>query len=301
MKQTFTLIAFLLLFASTGFAQQFGHLTIFSEDGDKFYLILNGEKINEIAQTNLRVEELTQPYYNAKIIFEDQTKTEISKNYLQIADVDGIFSDVTYKIKRDKNNPKKMKLNYFSTAEVQQGYIPPKNVFVTRYGQPTPISETVTQTTTTTSVGGVHAGVNMGGVGVNVSVSSPGFGTTVTETTTVSSSSIIGYQDTVVVEEGCLQNRPMSAQNFASALQTVKNQNFDDTQLSTAKQIANSNCMSAVQIAEICRAFKFEDSKLSFAKAAYSSCVDPKNYFKLNDVFSFSSNVDELNDFISRR
>ena len=106
MKQTFTLCTFVLLAFQSLFAQQpFGHLTIFSENGDKFYLILNGEKINEIAQANLRVEELVQPYYNAKVIFEDGSKTEITKNFLQIADVDGIFSDVTYKIKRDKNNP----------------------------------------------------------------------------------------------------------------------------------------------------------------------------------------------------
>ncbi|HEU0135952.1 MAG TPA: hypothetical protein VFQ50_01535, partial [Flavobacterium sp.] len=114
MKQKFTSTFLFLLFITLNtFAQAppMGHLTIFSEDGDKFYLVLNGEKINDVPQTNLRVEELTQPYYNAKIIFDDKAKAEISKNYLQIADVDGIFMDVTYKIKRDKNNANKMKLN----------------------------------------------------------------------------------------------------------------------------------------------------------------------------------------------
>ena len=115
MKQRFTLTAFVLLLSTLSFGQiqPFGHLTIFSEDGDKFFLILNGERINDVAQTNLRVEELIQPYYNAKIIFEDKTRQEISKNFLQIADVDGAFMDVTYKIRRDKNKPSKMKLNFF--------------------------------------------------------------------------------------------------------------------------------------------------------------------------------------------
>ena len=40
----------LLLISSLSFAQRngaVGHLTIFSEDGDKFTLILNGEVIND--------------------------------------------------------------------------------------------------------------------------------------------------------------------------------------------------------------------------------------------------------------
>ena len=42
--------------------QPTGALTIFSEDGDKFFLILNGEPQNNIAQSNIRVEDLPQPY-----------------------------------------------------------------------------------------------------------------------------------------------------------------------------------------------------------------------------------------------
>ena len=304
MIKKITLFAFILLLFQPAFAQQpFGHLTIFSEDGDKFYLILNGEKINEIAQTNLRVEELVQPYYNAKIIFEDGSRTAISKNYLQIADVDGVFSDVTYKVKRDKNNPQKMKFNYFSMTPVVQGYIPPNNLYVTTYGHPATVNGTITQTTTTTTAtGGVNAGISVGGVGVNVSVNSPGFGsTTISETTTVTSTNV-GSPDTVYADvDGCSSGRAMTSQNFASALQTIKSQNFEETKLSTANQISRSNCLNTSQIVEICKSFGFEDTKLTFAKSAYSSCVDPNNYFKVNNVFAFSSSADDLNEFITGR
>lgn len=60
------------------------NLTIFSEDGNKFYLILNGERQNDEPQTNIRIEELPQPYYNCKIIFEDKSMKEISKNMLML-------------------------------------------------------------------------------------------------------------------------------------------------------------------------------------------------------------------------
>ncbi|MBK8658244.1 MAG: hypothetical protein IPN22_05070 [Bacteroidetes bacterium] len=83
MNKKLTLPFALLLFTVTAIAQPqpVGHLTIFSEDGDKFFLILNGERQNNVAQTNLRVEDLPQPYYSAKIIFEDKSLADISKKH----------------------------------------------------------------------------------------------------------------------------------------------------------------------------------------------------------------------------
>lgn len=304
MKRQFLFSILFLVFAGAAYAQPmqpFGHLTIFSEDGDKFFLILNGERINEVAQTNLRVEELTQPYYNAKIIFEDPTRQEISKNVLQIADVDGIFMDVTYKIRRDKNNPKKMKLNYFSMIPVAPDFIPPANVNVIRFGAPRPVQPVVvggvTQTTTTTTTtNGVNAAVNVGGVGVSININEPNMAVTHQQTTTTTTTSG-GFEEPV--QQGCLGARAMAPNNFNSALNSVKNQNFDDTRLRTAKQIASANCLSASQIAQMCQAFAFEQAKLDFAKFAFPYCTEPNNYFRVNDVFEFSSSVDELSQYVS--
>src|SRR5688500_5223367 len=92
----------LMLFSLSLAAQPIGHLTVFSDDGDKFFLILNGERQNVEAQTNIRVEELQNPQYSAKVIFEDKTLGELSKN-LFVADASSTMMDVTYRIKRDKN------------------------------------------------------------------------------------------------------------------------------------------------------------------------------------------------------
>lgn len=319
MKKSFLLAAtlFVALFINAQ-PQPVGHLTIFSEDGDKFFLVLNGERQNNIAQTNLRVEDLTQPYYNAKIIFEDQSLMEINKNFLQITDANGVFMDVTYKIKRDKNNTGKMKFNFFSMNPVVQGFVPPANVQVVHFGAPVPAQQqttvvqtapvgTVTQTTTTTTtgVGGVGANVNVGGVNMNVSITDPLLGMGVTETTTTrtttTSSNVVVAQPapTQPVQVGCVNAMPMSAADFNSALATIRGQGFDDTKLNTAKQIAGSNCLNTNQIVQICQLFGFEESKLDFAKFAYGHCTEPRNYFKVNNVFGFSSSVDELNQFIS--
>ena len=134
MKKFYLLLAIMLpLFSFAQFNQNpTGNLTIFSEDGDKFYLVLNGEKQNEEPQTNIRIEELSQPYYSAKIIFEDKTLANITKKNLMITDADGVFMDVTYKIRKDKN--KKVKMNFFSMTAVQPDFVPPSNMYVHQFG-----------------------------------------------------------------------------------------------------------------------------------------------------------------------
>ncbi|WP_295335304.1 DUF4476 domain-containing protein [Flavobacterium sp.] len=312
-KITFSAI---LLFTSLSFAQlgPVGHLTIFSEDGDRFTLILNGEVINDVPQTNLRVEDLNQPYYNAKIRFEDKTLMDITKNNLMLTDVDGIFSDVTYKIKRDKNNKTKMKLNYFSSIPVRPDFIPPSNVHVIHYGQPRPavvvpvqqpvVGVTQTTTTTTTQAGGaaMGVGVSVGGVNMGITINDSMGGGAVTQTTTTTTTVGGGHvADHIEPVRGCNGRSCMTAGNFNAALATIKKQSFEDTRLKTAKQVITANCLNVDQIMQIANTFNFEDNKLEFAKYAYDYCIEPRNYFKLNGIFSFSSNVDELSDYVQSR
>ena len=300
----------LLLLSSISFAQTgpYGHLTIFSEDGDKFTLILNGEQINDTPQTNLRVEELNQPYYNAKIKFADNTLADITKNNLMLTDVDGVFADVTYKIKRDKNNKTKMKLNYFSSIPVRPDFIPPSNVHVIHYGQPDTVvvqqqgGISQTTTTTTTQTGGVNVGVgvNVGGINMGVTINDPD-AQVVTHTTTTQTTTSGGHYESAPVREGCGGRSCMSPGNFSAALATIKKQSFEETQLKTAKQVITANCLNVDQIIQIANTFSFEENKLDFAKFAYDYCTEQKNYFKLNSIFNFSSNVDELSGYVQRR
>lgn len=300
MKQTIlpTLALLFFFFLSNAQPQPVGHLTVFSDEGDKFFLILNGERQNDKAQTNMRVEDLNQPQYSAKIIFEDQTLGEVSKT-LWLTDGSGALMDVTYKVKRDKNGKPKLGALPFSAVPVRQGFVAPSNVYVVHHGSPAPATTTVvttpavTQTTTTTThtTGEtVGANVNVGGVNMNVTISDPLLNTNVTTThttttTTTNNNTVIKEQ---VVPVGCVGAYPMASADFSSALSTVKNQGFDETRLQTAKQIAGGNCLSTPQISEICKVFGFEETKLDFAKFAYDHCTEPKNYFKINNVFGFS-------------
>jgi hypothetical protein len=93
----------------------------------------------------------------------------------------------------------------------------------------------------------------------------------------------------------------MTPGNFNAALATIKKQSFEDTRLKTAKQVISANCLNVDQIIQIANTFSFEDNKLEFAKFAYDYCIEPRNYFKLNGIFTFSSNVDELSDYVQSR
>jgi hypothetical protein len=301
MKNKLILTFLTLGFVCNVFAQQAtGALTIFSEDGDKFFLILNGEKQNNIAQTNLRIEDLPQPYYTAKIIFENKTLGEISKKNLMVADVDGNFLDVTYKIKHDKEGMPKMASIPYSSVPVQQGYVAPKNVYVMHYGVPQ--TDVITQTTTTTTTIGTpatNANINVGGINMNVTINDPFATETIqTTTTTTSNNNVNNHSQN---QTNCTNAYAMATGNFSSAVTTIKNQSFEEGKLTTARQIANTNCLNTNQIIEICKLFSYEQSKLDFAKFAYHHCVDDQNYFKVNNVFQFSSSTDELNEFIDAK
>lgn len=316
----FLLITLLALCPFTNFAQS--SLTIFSEDGYRFYLVLNGQKQNNVAMTNVRIDGLAQPQYAVKILFEDPSKPEISKNIPVVDPGTNAFADVTYKIKTNKDG--ELKMRYFSATPVVPNYVPPADVYVMHYGQPAPppppgmggttvTQTTVTQTTGTTGMGGanISVGGGMGGVNMNINISDPVLGggtTTTTRTTTTTTSTDMGYSD----GGGYHDNPPppppsrgnncrfaMDASSFRSAKETVSKASFDETKLSTAKTILTSNCMSADQVIAICNLFSFEASKLDFAKYAYERCTDRGNYFKVGNIFSFDASRTELNEYIS--
>ena len=335
-----------VLFTLSAIAQNpTANLTIFSEDGSKFFLFLNGVPQGTIAQTNLRVEGLPQAYYNAKIVFENSATPEILKNYLGLTDANGVMQDVVYKLKREKNNGK-MSLKYFSMVPVKENLTPPKNVVVTHYyeeeiiEEPPPIKDeskgtttkqasgkTVmnvnvdglnigtnindpayggnTQTTTTTTTSAVATNsavnVNVGGLNMSVNINDPAYGgntQTTTTTTTTTTSAVAANSTNTTPKVVCLDMMPA---DFSAALSILKKQGFDDVKLSTAKQIATGNCLNTTQIIAICNEFGFEDSKLAFAKFAYDHCSEKKNYFRINNVFSFSSSSDELNSYIEKK
>ncbi len=98
---------------------------------------------------------------------------------------------------------------------------------------------------------------------------------------------------------GCVQ--PMNISSFVAAKNTIQDADFENTKMSTAKTIVGANCLTTDQVIEICKLFDFENSKLEFAKFAYSKTYDKGNYFKVNTVFDFDSSKEDLNKYVQNK
>ena len=292
-KITLLAIVFFSLMASA----QESRLTIFSESGDTFYVVLNGIRQNEEPVANIAVDYLINEYYDAKIIFADESIPQIEKRHLMVVDVDSRRGEFTYKIKETKRGKR---LRFYSFTPFEMILPPPSNVVVMHYN-PNPLGPigAVTQTTTTTTTGpgenvNVGVGINAGGTNVGIGVNVNTGNTTTTTTTTTQTVGTTG--GTVIVDDpGCYA---MSDSDFGQALVTIKNQAFEDSKLAVAKQVLQGSCITAAQITSIMNTFDFEDTKLEFAKFAYPLCFNPENYWKVNNAFQFESSIEELNEYI---
>jgi hypothetical protein len=90
----------------------------------------------------------------------------------------------------------------------------------------------------------------------------------------------------------------MSDANFNQAKETLRKEWFENTRVSTAKQIIDRNYFTSRQVKDLMLLFTFENNRLDIAKYAYSKTVDKGNYFIVNDAFTYSNNKEELNRFI---
>lgn len=310
--------AVLLLLAVYATVQAFAqtsNLVFFSTGGEKFYVILNGIRQNEKAETNVKVTGLPQPYYDTRIIFEDKALGELKKLLNFNPGTETVFNVM-------KNNKGEYVCRWQSEVPLAQAAPPAPGQNVMVYTQTAPVGNiSYTEQTTTTATTGVPAtnatmNVNAPGINMNVNISDPFYmppATTTTTystttTTTSSSSNINSYPPQnnapamspgrAHINNDCWAGSTNSSE-FDGIKKSISSNGFDDTKLSQAKMIVQKKCLTSNQVKEICQLFGFEDNMLDFAKFAYDWVYDQSNYYVVNDVFGFESSKTELNSFIS--
>ncbi len=95
--------------------------------------------------------------------------------------------------------------------------------------------------------------------------------------------------------------KPCNDKDFMEIKQLVQKETYEDAKLTIAKQATAAELLTVDQLAEIATLFTFEDTKLQYLKFAYDFCFDPNKYYKLNKVFTYSSSIDELNEFLQTK
>lgn len=269
---------------------QFTNLIFFSEQGERFTLILNGIRQNDSPETNIMVADLPAPSYKVKIIFEDKNIPPIDKTLY--------FSqgtETTYNIK--KNNKGEYVIRFLNQVPLAEKLPPPpdRHVIVFSAEPPMPAGNQQTQVTSTT---------------INV----PGYSTTATttvQTTTVTTQGSVQTEDYSVKGKpvyvmpgyngpvGC--PHPLTELDFRKVKETISSKSLEDSKLTIAKQVTALNCLFASEVKEIMMLFTFETTRLEYAKYAYRYTYDIGNYYLLNEAFKFESSIEELSEYLQGR
>ncbi len=337
--KTLTFLFSFIALSFSALSQQTANLVIFSDQGEPFYAFVNSVKQNETAMSNVKITDLPSEMARIRIVFEDESLGSLDRNFmLQFGHE--ITARIMQNRKgqyvlRPFGEPVPISaapvvadqpviIYHAEPASAEPTPSRPANIPVA--------DEEVVQTTVVVTEGerparpagqGASIGINVDGVGISMdvnindetgSMSSTTTTTTTTTTTSRQPSTRPQPADPVVVEEevveplvpgysgpiGC-SGFLMSDSQFEQAKKTISNQTFEDNKITVAKQISASNCLTTSQVKELLPLFTFEDSKLDFAKHAYDRTHDIGNYWMLNDSFTFSSSVDDLNRFIQSR
>lgn len=301
-------------------------LTFFSQEGELFYVILDGVRQNNSSSANVKITDLDRPNYRAKIIFDNAELKDINKN-LFVHDVDDKAYHAVYMIVKNKKGEMDLKLSSFN--EVKETPAAAKENVIKYHDYEIPQETKTTTKTTQTTVNSAQneesVNIKMNGIGANVKVdqgaesvnvninldgmkdlinrgdggSNAQMTTTTTTTRTTTENAIDkAYQppSAAPANKGCVL--AMSSSDFEKGKTTISKQSFAESMMKSAKQMTKVNCMNIKQIRAIMDLFSFEESKLEYAKFAYEYCVDKKNYFQLTEAFSFSSSSDSLNEFL---
>lgn len=270
----FVAVAFLPLYS---FAQELSSLTLFSEDGTKFSLFLNGEQKNMQPMAEMRVRELTNPTYDARIVFANPNMPELS-GVIKTTTPHGRRAEVTYKIEKTVNGAYTLHClgvipikDNSMVGNNESSYSGTEGANDAQFIDPTQ-PETKTTRVTTMTDGNDNT----------------------TTTTTVRLN--YGQRDNTKQNAGCIA---MDNNDFDHAKYSISTFEMDNQKLSAANDVANSNCFTSDQVLQILTVFSLEKTKLSFAKLAYAHTVDRANYFKVNQAFEAEETKKELYDYLS--
>jgi hypothetical protein len=201
MKVGLGIVSFLFFFAA--FSQS--NFTVFNNNGQAFYVILNGIKQNSLPQTNVYVSGLKNGAYSTKLIFSDGKTPDIDKNFFIDAP-----SDITTRIifKKGKGKLQLLSMEPTQGALQQTGVVYYRQDNYAVYSD-APVSSQVVQQTipdqsnqsnmqvsgnqlqnTMNTNGQVNGNVNLNmNVGLNAGMNTNSSSSTTTTTTSTTTSS----------------------------------------------------------------------------------------------------------------
>lgn len=151
------------------------NIVVFSENGEKFFLVVNGVKQNIEAETNVKVTDLIQPQYKVKVVFEDKSKGVVDQNIFLMDGGEPVKNhEFVYGIKMTKKASYKIRpISMVNISEAKPD--PSQTVVHYSTSEPTTTNNNVisesNEVTTSTQVN------NGGNVSINTNVNGNGMST----------------------------------------------------------------------------------------------------------------------------
>ena len=312
MKKIYLL--FLMALIGSQVYSQTASAVVFSENGEKFTITLNGEKQNAVAQSNVKISGLTGEYYQARVDFEDATLTDFSHNNFAV--VKG--AEVTYVIKKNKKGEFVLRWHSQTEPGVASTTPAPASTPSTEVKQIAVVDDetgdvemehsidvapaddevetTVVKTTTTTSAKpaatktqgkgeNVNMNVNIGGVnmGVNVNVEENGMDMDMDVEENSSTTVTTTTTKTTTTAKPAARPAPKPAATPAPApkpeVVVVESKGGCVSQMSGA---SFNSAKSSIQ------SKSFEDSKMTVAKqVTKANCLTVEQIKEVMSLFSF--------------
>lgn len=298
------LLKIILLFTLFGFSQS-SNVIFFSEQGEQFYVVINGVKRNNDAQSNVKISDLNAPSYKCKIIFRNKALGQLDKTiYLNPG------MEATYTIRKSKN---KWIIRYMNETPIVYSNIP--DPYINEPNLPPPPPQGGNNNVNNVNQTPQSGNVNQNNISLNLNINTgninnggniPGNNNHPVNPNSNSHNNPhpSNHGQTIIVHAvpgytgpyGC--NYPMSPANFANVKSSISSKSFENSKLTIAKQVITNNCLTTAQIKEILRLFDFENTRLDFAIFAWNYTYDKGNYYMLNDAFDFEHSIEELDKYI---
>jgi len=108
-------------------------LSISSESGERFFLMVNGIKQNTYSQSRVRVEDLPFVVNDIQVIFDDNSTPAINKTITFMDPVEGGPINLSIRIVRDRNGYARLSFNRMNNLE--RDYRGEQGEYVMHYGR----------------------------------------------------------------------------------------------------------------------------------------------------------------------
>jgi hypothetical protein len=306
MKSTMLTLLFAISTLANIYAQK-ASLTFFSQEGERFYVILNGIRQNDKPSANVKVTDLGLPNYKSKIIFENPALGSIDKA-LFVQDADGKFADLVYNIRKDKKGAYIMRISGFSEVATAAPASQQTNVIAYHAeetpapAQPAVVAPVTVKQTTTTTTTTKPTNTTTYQENVNMNLGGLGFGVNVDSTVTEDADGNIQMN----VNTGGLNTNTSVKQTTTTTTTTTTTKTINPAigqptpaptpAPSVSSQVKQAGCVNAISSTDFAAGKKsisgqsFSDSQLKTAKTfTKNNCLSVAQIKEIVDIFSFEA------------